>query len=134
MAGEYDVRLESLNCFVAESAGREHNRKVTDKDSREPRVLLHLWHVLIGQQWHLVNDAIDVVNVEIMFESPLASVLEVVVESFDFRWLHHFRTFATDIIIARQINHLDILDQRKSVHKPREVSLVSEVIGKRRFI
>lgn len=134
VAGEDDVRLEPLNGFVAESAGREDDGEMADEDASEAGVLLHLRDVLVGQQRHLVDDPIDVVNVEIILELPLAAVLEVVVEALHLRRLHHLRPVAADVVVARQVNHLDILDQRKDVHEAREVSLVFEVVGEGRFV
>jgi hypothetical protein len=134
VSGENDVRFEALNSFVRESAGRENNREVTDEDARKSRLVLHFMSIFIGKHRHFMDDAIDVINVELVFKLPLTSVLEIVVESFHLRRLHHFRAFASDIIVAGQVNRLNVLDLRENVGESREISVVFDVIGEGRLV
>lgn len=54
--------------------------------------------------------SIYMINIQIMFELPLASIFKVIVESFDFGGFNHLSAFATYVVITRKVNHLDTFD------------------------
>lgn len=134
VASEDDVWLESLYGFVRESSWREDDREVTDEDPSESGVLLRLFSLTVGQQRHLMNDPIDVIEVEIVFKFPLAPVLKVIIESLHFRRFHHLRSLTANIVVAWQVNCVDSIDLRKNVDESRIISLVSCIVGERRLV
>lgn len=131
---EDDVRFEPFDGFVGKCSRCQHHREVADEDASESRLVLNLVNVFLGEKWHLVDNSVDVVDVQLVLQLPGASVLEIIVESLHLRGFYHFSSFATDVVVARQVNCLDFLDFRENIHESEEISLIFEVISKRRLV